>query len=107
MINDSLTIMERDLESCMANFGEFVSDLGPLNKNPEQKKKLRKIEKSLLDASMHVSAINKGESSGRKLKGGKNLKLEAKRLKGLQVELERTNKLNTLLMKEVKKMKKT
>ena len=38
IINDSLTIMERDLEQCLANFRDFVKELGIVSDRAEQRK---------------------------------------------------------------------
>ena len=99
-IDNCLCDLEQNIEEIAADFQAYCANIqdGP-SSNIDQEQ-LKKVEKSLLDVSMHLNQMNNEDKNQKK-----SIKDEAKRLKQVEKELENTNKLNTMLMKEVKKMK--
>ena len=108
-IDKNLEDVEGDLERIMECYKDFFNSMK--NNLPEnEKKNMRKIEKSLLDVSVHIQHMSTNKAGGGQMTPKRStnfIKEEARRLNKLKTELEKEAKLNLLLMKEVKKAKKS
>ena len=101
-LNNEVAILEKKLMKSLEDFSKLKKELRS-EMNEEDQKKMDKVAKNLLDTSVHVQRMKGGKGDKKKfIEGRKN---NEKKAKGLEKELEATNKLNSILLKEIERLK--
>lgn len=72
----------------------------------EELQRMERVNKSLMDTSMRAKKIKEEGNKKNKKKMINTVKNSQSKAKGLQREIESTNKLNNILLKEINKLKK-
>ena len=104
-LNDGTLALENELYDAIGEFKKMQKDVrAKLTK--EQVQQVERVSKRMVDTSMTMQKLKDGGKVDKGRLGGGGAGSDLQKVKGLAKQIESTNKLNALLLKEIGKLKK-
>lgn len=97
-------LLEKKLNGSVIEFQKILNDIRK-NATPEELERMERVNRSLMDTSMRAKQVKDDQKDGGKKKIAGDFGKNQNKAKGLKREIESTNKLNDILLKEISKLK--
>lgn len=97
-------LLENKLNNSVLEFQSILKDIRDKS-TPEELRRMERVNRSLIDTSMRAKQVKEGGTEAKKQMISARNRNTQDKVKALQREIESTNKLNGILIKQIHKLK--